>query len=79
MCINELTYSNGNSNCATFPPLSGSFKSNLLTWAHYISTRWITCPTDLIDLIFLFNAAIFSNISAISWRPVLLVEEAVVS
>ena len=32
----------------------------------------------LIDLFLMFNAT-FSNISAISWRPVLVVEEAVVS
>jgi hypothetical protein len=31
--------------------------------------------SDLIDLILVFNAT-FSNISAISWRPALVVEEA---
>jgi hypothetical protein len=31
--------------------------------------------SDLIDLILVYNAT-FSNISAISWRPALVVEEA---
>jgi hypothetical protein len=44
------------------------FKSDLVTF-FFISRR-------LIDFRFLVFNATFSNISAISWRPVLVVEEA---
>ena len=53
-----------------------SFWSNLIIqWKHFKLSAFLGKLIDLIDWFLVFSA-IFSNISAISWRPVLVVEEA---